>query len=55
MNRLFQNAGDFLRERSVLGGSAPPQRLFQMVGYVRAYENSLTIRHLSQPLFQRSI
>jgi hypothetical protein len=52
MYGLLQNARDFLRESAMLGRSAPPQRLFQVVGHVCANENSLTIRHLSQPLFQ---
>ena len=51
MHGLFQNARDLLRESAMLGGSAPPQGLFQVVGHVCANENSLTIRHL-QPLFQ---
>ena len=32
---------------------AAAQRLFQVVGHICADENSFTIRHLSQPLFQR--
>jgi hypothetical protein len=42
-----------LRKRPVFGRRSPAQRLFQVVWHVGANENSLAIRHLSQPLFQQ--
>src|SRR5258705_4140095 len=50
---LLQNTRDLLRESAMLGCGAPTQRLFQVVGHIGANKNSLTIRHLSRPLFQR--
>ena len=55
MNGLLEDTRDFLRESAMLGRGAPAQRLFQVVGDIRANENSLTIRHLSRPLFQRIV
>ena len=52
MYSLFEDTRDLLGESAVFGSSAPAQRLFQVVGYIRANENSFTIRHLSQPLFR---
>ena len=46
VHSLFQNPRDLLRERAMLGGSAAPQRFFQMIRDVRANEHSLTICHL---------
>ena len=49
---LFQNTSNFLRESPMLRCGPPPQRLLQVVGHIRANKYSLTICHLSRPLFQ---
>jgi hypothetical protein len=45
MHGFFQDARYLLRQRSMFCRCAPPQRLFKMIWYVSANENSLAIRH----------
>ena len=47
---FFQDACDFLRKRSVLGGRAATKRFFEVVWNVCAYKNSFAISHLSVAL-----
>jgi len=43
---FFEDASYLLRERSVFGSGATPQRLFKVIWYVGTDKNSFAIRHL---------
>jgi hypothetical protein len=43
---FFKDASYLLRERSVFGSGATPQRLFKVIWYVGTDKNSFAIRHL---------
>src|SRR5205807_395730 len=54
MDRLSKNPSNLLRERPMLSGGAPAQRLFQFVRHVSADENSFTISHSVSSLLVES-
>ena len=55
VNSFLEDARNLLGQSSMFGGSTPAQRLFQMVGHIRANENSFTIRHFCRGLSFREL